>query len=65
MTDEPEVDKKVRIDHIQQLYAVNLFCKKQFDKCMEIFVNLDTGSTTKNVSVLVMFMCFSLYAICV
>ncbi|WAR19470.1 VPS39-like protein [Mya arenaria] len=42
MTDEPERDKKVRIDHIQQLYAVNLFCKKEFEKSMNIFVKLDT-----------------------
>jgi len=43
MTDEPEDEKKVRKDHIQQLYAVNLFCKHKFEESMKLFVELDTG----------------------
>ncbi|KAH3859338.1 hypothetical protein DPMN_102057, partial [Dreissena polymorpha] len=42
MTEEPLEDKKIRIDHIKQLFAVNLFCKLQFEESMKIFVELDT-----------------------
>ena len=43
MTEEPEIEKQHRINQIQTLYAVNLFCKLKFEESMKLFVNLDTG----------------------
>ncbi|XP_060583141.1 vam6/Vps39-like protein [Ruditapes philippinarum] len=42
MTEEPEMEKQHRINQIQTLYAVNLFCKLKFEESMKLFVNLDT-----------------------
>ncbi|XP_053393314.1 vam6/Vps39-like protein [Mercenaria mercenaria] len=42
MTEEPENEKQHRINQIQTLYAVNLFCKQKFEESMKLFVNLDT-----------------------
>lgn len=43
MTEEPEAEQKQRKDYIQQLFAVNLFCKHKFEESMKLFVELDTG----------------------
>lgn len=42
MNDEPESEKQTRINQIQTLHAVNLFCKLKFEESMKIFVHLDT-----------------------
>ncbi|KAL3874849.1 hypothetical protein ACJMK2_037811 [Sinanodonta woodiana] len=42
MTDEPELEKHTRINHIKTLYAFHLFCQHRFQESMQIFVKLET-----------------------
>uniref|UniRef100_H3ABJ6 VPS39 subunit of HOPS complex n=1 Tax=Latimeria chalumnae TaxID=7897 RepID=H3ABJ6_LATCH len=45
MNDETDGDKKQQIDHIQNLYAFNLFCQKRFIDSMQVFGKLGTDPT--------------------
>lgn len=45
MKDDSDGDKKQQINHIQNLYAFNLFCQKRFDDSMQVFAKLGTGES--------------------
>uniref|UniRef100_A0A8C3A0R1 VPS39 subunit of HOPS complex n=1 Tax=Cyclopterus lumpus TaxID=8103 RepID=A0A8C3A0R1_CYCLU len=45
MKDDSDGDKKQQINHIQNLYAFNLFCQKRFDDSMQVFAKLGTDPT--------------------
>ncbi|XP_043929951.1 vam6/Vps39-like protein isoform X1 [Protopterus annectens] len=42
MKDDSDGDKAQQIQHIQNLYAFNLFCQKRFDDSMQVFAKLGT-----------------------
>ncbi|KAJ8045113.1 Vam6/Vps39-like protein [Holothuria leucospilota] len=42
MTEEVEADKQMRIQHIQNLYAFELFQQERFDDSMKLFARLST-----------------------
>ncbi len=43
MTNEPEQEKKSRIQQIRNLYAFVLFSQHRFDESLKIFADLGTG----------------------
>ncbi|XP_063296277.1 vam6/Vps39-like protein [Pelobates fuscus] len=45
MKGDGENEKRQQIHHIQNLYAFNLFCQKQFDESMQVFAMLGTDPT--------------------
>ena len=44
MTNEPEQEKKSRIQQIRNLYAFVLFSQHRFDESLKIFADLGTGN---------------------
>lgn len=42
LTDNTDAEKQQHIQHIQNLYAFDLFCKKEFKTAMDIFLKLET-----------------------
>ena len=44
MTDEVEADRQRRIQHIQNLYAFELFQQHRFEESMKMFAKLGTGT---------------------
>ena len=47
MTDEPEVEKQRRIQHIRNLYAFVLFSQHRFEESLKIFAELGTGMVSR------------------
>lgn len=45
MKDDSDSEKHHQINHIQNLYAFNLFCQKRFDDSMQVFAMLGTDPT--------------------
>ncbi|XP_063803565.1 vam6/Vps39-like protein [Pseudophryne corroboree] len=45
MKDDADGEKRQQINHIQNLYAFNLFCQKRFDESMHVFAKLGTDPT--------------------
>ena len=43
MTEETEVEREHRVQHIRNLYAFDLFCQHRFDDSLKIFAELGTG----------------------
>ncbi len=44
MSNEPEDIRSQQVQHIQSLFAFNLFQKGNFDESLQLFFKLNTGS---------------------
>ncbi|KAM8921627.1 vam6/Vps39-like protein [Pelodytes ibericus] len=45
MKEDTDSEKRQQIHHIQNLYAFNLFCQKQYEESMQVFSKLGTDPT--------------------
>lgn len=52
MTDEVEADRQRRIQHIQNLYAFELFQQHRFEESAKMFAKLGTGRPFKHLGVI-------------
>ncbi len=43
MSEEPEDIRTRQVQHIQSLYAFDLFAKHRFDDSLQLFLKLNTG----------------------
>jgi len=43
MVVEAEQEKAKRKEHIQNLYAFEMFCQKRFEDSLQLFAQLETG----------------------
>ena len=61
---EPEQEKAKRKEHIQNLFAFDMFCQKRFDDSLQLFAQLETGQFSFSTSSPAIFQCEKLIVIC-
>lgn len=53
MSDEPEDIRTQQVQHIQSLFAFDLFKKNSFDESLQLFLKLKSGNIPPSINLIV------------